>query len=269
MRRIVDGVYALQYAARTASVRGEHFYGNEPTCHEQFPIDYFVWAICRADDVVLVDAGFTSSAAQRRGNRTYLAEPAELLGMLGRSPAEVSELVLSHMHYDHTGHVAGFPHARIHLQRREHEFWNGPFADRGVHSHLHESSDVVTINRLVDAGQVVLHDGDVTVDAQVSLHLVGGHTPGMQVVRVATGDGPVVLAADASHFYENIEEDKPYGVVNDLPLMYAAFDRLVELAGDDGVVVPGHDPRVRDRHEVVAGTRDLVTLLRPPAARGG
>ena len=265
MNRVTDGVYALQYAARTVSVRGEHFYGYEPSFHENYPIDYFVWAVCRAHDVVLVDAGFTRPTAERRGNRTYLAEPAELLSMLGRTVDEVSSLIVSHLHYDHTGHVAGFPAATLHLQQREHDFWNGPFATRGVYAHLHEPDDVTTINDLVDTGRVVLHDGDAPLDAQVSMHLVGGHTPGLQVVKVETDDGPVVLAADASHFYENIEQDKPYGIVTDLPCMYAAFDRLNALAGDTGVVVPGHDPRVRDRHEVLPGSRDLVTRLRPRA----
>ncbi len=172
--------------------------------------------------------------------------------------------MLSHLHYDHTGHVAGFPHAQIHVQRREHEFWNGPFANRGLFSHLHTAADIVTIDALIDAGRVVLDDGDVVLDETLSLHLVGGHTPGMQVVKVGTDDGPVVLAADASHFYENFEEDKPYAILTDLLEMYAAFDRLHELAGADGVIVPGHDPLVRQRHEVLAGTGGLVTVLRPP-----
>ena len=216
--------------------------------------------------MVVVDAGFTRQAALERGNRAYLADPSELLGLLGRSVDEVSTLVLSHLHYDHTGHVAGFPNAQIHVQRREHEFWNGPFAHRGVFDHLHTAADIVTIDALVDDGRVVLDDGDVALDETVSLHLVGGHTPGMQVVKIVTDDGPVVLAADASHFYENIEEDKPYAILTDLPAMYAAFDRLNELAGADGVVVPGHDPLVRQRHEVLAGSGGLVTVLRPPGA---
>jgi len=266
VNRTTNGVFALQYASRSVSVRGEHFHGYTPTCHEQYPIDYYIWAICRPDDVVVIDAGFTREAALERGNRDYLADPAELLGLLGRNVDEVSTVVLSHLHYDHTGHVAGFPHAQIHVQRREHEFWNGPFANRGLFSHLHTAADIVTIDALIDAGRVVLDDGDVALDETLSLHLVGGHTPGMQVVKVVTDDGPVVLAADASHFYENIEEDKPYAILTDLLEMYAAFDRLHELAGADGVVVPGHDPLVRQRHEVLADTGGLVTVLRPPGA---
>ena len=81
------------------------------------------------------------------------------------------------------------------------------------------------------------------------MHRVGGHTAGLQVVRVRTGGGPVVIASDAAHFYANLEEDRPFAIVHSLPGMYDAFDRVRALAGgDDGRIVPGHDPLVLERH---------------------
>ncbi len=108
MTRIDHGIYALQYARRTASTRGEHFYGHDADCGGHYPIDYFVWAICRPKEVIVIDGGFTRETARQRGNRDYLADPVDLLGMLGRSADEVSHLVLSHLHYDHTGHLDAF-----------------------------------------------------------------------------------------------------------------------------------------------------------------
>lgn len=267
MTRIEHGVYALQYARRSASVRGEHFYGHDADCGDAYPIDYFVWAVCRPHDVVFVDGGFTEATALARGNREYLGDPVDLLALLGRSADEVSHLVLTHLHYDHTGHVDAFPEATIHVQQRELDFWNGPLAQRGVHAHLHETSDVATVIRMAAEGRVSIHDGDAGIDPAISLHLVGGHTPGMQVVRVDTVDGPIVLASDASHFYENFELDRPYAIVTDLPAMYTAFDRLRDLAGETGVIVPGHDPRIRDRHRTLPETADRVTVLCEAACR--
>ncbi len=261
MNRADHGIYALQYASRTASVRGEHFYGHDADCGGSYPIDYFVWAICRPEQVIVIDGGFTRETAQARGSRDYLADPVDLLAMLGRSADEVSHLVLSHLHYDHTGHVEAFPDATLHVQQRELDFWRGPLAQRGVHAHLHEASDVATVIRLADEGRVTVHDGDVAIDPAVSLHLVGGHTPGMQVVAVETVAGTVVLASDATHFYENFEDDRPYAIVTDLPAMYTAFDRLRALAGPTGIIVPGHDPRIRERHRTMPDTGDLVTIL--------
>ena len=70
----------------------------------------------------------------------------------------------------------------------------------------------------------------------------------MQVVRIRTAGGFVVLASDASHFYENIETDSPFAILHDLPGMYGAFDRINELADGPHLVVPGHDPEVAERH---------------------
>jgi glyoxylase-like metal-dependent hydrolase (beta-lactamase superfamily II) len=101
-------------------------------------------------------------------------------------------------------------------------------------------------------------DGDDEIAPGVSVHLVGGHSAGLQVVKVSTGRGPVVLAVDASHFYANIERDAPFAIMHDLAGMYGAFDRLRSLAGRSGVVVPGHDPEILRRHEPVKGLEGIV-----------
>ncbi|MBO0679653.1 N-acyl homoserine lactonase family protein [Mycolicibacterium sp. S2-37] len=261
--RTADGVYALRYAYRTASLKGEHFYGHPADCCEPWPIDYYTWVAIHHRRVVVVDAGFTPQTAEERGDRPYVATPVELLRRLGVGADEVDDLVLTHLHYDHTGHLDRYPNARIFVQRREREFWRSPFAVRGANTHLHRPGDLAELDRLDEAGRVRQIDGDHRLDECITLHLVGGHTAGMQVVRVADDNGPVVLASDASHFYANVEQDWPYGVVHDLPAMHAAFDTLVHLAGDRGVIVPGHDPRVRERHHAMAGTDGAITRLSP------
>lgn len=258
-----DGVYALRYAFRTESFKGEHFHGYSADCHDRWPIDYYAWVIVREGRPWVFDTGFTREEASRRGARTYLGSPIELLAGLGFAPEEVPVVVLSHLHYDHTGHIADYPRARVVLQRREWEFWTGPLSERGVYAHFRPEADLALLRRLVDDGRVDLVDGDTGIGPGMTAHLVGGHTAGTQVMRVATEDGPVVLASDASHFYANVEEDRPYGAVHHLDEMYAAFDALRMLAGPDGVVVPGHDPRVRDRHETLADDRIVRLRVRP------
>lgn len=81
----------------------------------------------------------------------------------------------------------------------------------------------------------------------VTVHHVGGHTPGLQVVRIRTVRGHAVIASDASHFEANLREDRPFSIVHTLPAMYDAFDRVRELADDLDLIVPGHDPIVLQR----------------------
>lgn len=266
VRQPVHGVFALRYANRTQSERGEHFYGHDDACHDNYPIDYFVWAVSRADDVVLFDTGFSRATAQRRGARNYHASPAELVQRLNRTSADVHHVVLSHLHYDHVGTLTDFPNAQFHLQRSEYEFWTGAYADRGNNPHLVEENDLRDLAVLLEQGRLVLHDGDFELGSDVHVHHVGGHTPGLQVISTDTPTGVVVLAADASHFYENIETDRPYSIVHTLPAMHAAFDLLRQLAGPQGIIVPGHDPRVADRHPPLPGTDNLIFTLAPNSA---
>jgi glyoxylase-like metal-dependent hydrolase (beta-lactamase superfamily II) len=100
----------------------------------------------------------------------------------------------------------------------------------------------------VHAKRVEFHDGDAELAPGISVHHIGGHTDGLQAVRVETAAGPLVLASDASHYYENMEAARPFPIVFDVPAMIAGYDRLRALAGPGGVIVPGHDPMVFERH---------------------
>lgn len=253
-------VYAIRFAHRENSVRAEHFYRGDVRGDVPLPIDYFVWAAVSPAAVVLVDTGFTPETAAARGSRDYLQSPMATLAALGVPVERVEHVVLTHLHYDHVGHVSDFPAARLLLQREEYEFWVGPMAGRGEYPHLHEPADLEYLATALRAGRLTLLDGDCTVVPGVTAHKVGGHTPGLQVVRVRTARGNVVLASDASHFYENIEQDRPYSLVDHLPSMYHAFDRVRALADDDALVVPGHDPLVLKRFPAVSAELDGLAV---------
>jgi glyoxylase-like metal-dependent hydrolase (beta-lactamase superfamily II) len=244
-------VYAVRYGHRDGR-RAEHFYGGDP--HDApMPMDYFLWAVVDDDGrAIVVDAGFTEEVARRRG-RQIVADPIEVLAELGVAAADVRDVVLTHLHYDHSGHLAAFPKARFWVQESELAFWTGRHAGRGEYGRIVEAADVVELVRLNFERRVRFVAGDAEMAPGVSLHLVGGHAPGLQVVRVRTAGGPVVLASDATHFYANLGEDRPFSIVHSLAGMYDAFDRLRELAGgDDARIVPGHDPLVLEHHPEVS-----------------
>nr|SBO91829.1 hypothetical protein BN4615_P1343 [Nonomuraea gerenzanensis] len=242
-------------------MRGEHFYGHDPGALDPFPIDYYVWVAVGEAGVVLVDAGFTRQTAERRGDRHYLRSPVDTLAALGVAPAQVGHVVLTHLHYDHTGHLRDLPAARIVLQRAELAFWTGPHAHRGAYPHLAEPDDLAYLVRENLTGRVRQLDGDHELLPGLSVHHVGGHTPGMQVVRVRTARGDAVVASDASHFYANIEADRPYGIVDHLPAMYDAFDRVRALAGSPELIVAGHDPLVLERFPAVPGLEGYAVRI--------
>ncbi len=242
-------VFAVKYAERDAR-RPEHFLGGDP--HDvPMAMDYFVWAIVGRDTTVVVDTGFDTLDAHNR-NRRLLRTAAEGLNLIGVDAARSPTVVLTHLHYDHVGGFQQFPNARFHLQDREMAFATGRFMSASEYSHAFTARHVAEMVMAVHAKRVQFHNGDAELAPGISLHHIGGHTDGhtdgLQAVRVHTATGPLVLASDASHYYENMEAARPFPIVFDVPAMIAGYDRLRSLAGPGGVIVPGHDPMVFERH---------------------
>lgn len=254
-------VYALKFGENPIATRGDYFYGSAAE-HPTGKVDssYFVWLIRSQEREVVVDTGFTPEVAEERG-RDYLRTPEEALTSLGTDCDDVPLVVLSHLHYDHAGFTEPFTSARFVVQDEEMAFWTGRHLGRREFRLLVELEDIQTLLARNHEGRVAFVDGDREILPGISVHLVGGHTPGLQVVRVRTERGHVVLAADAAHLYEHYEQDAPAGFVTDLRGMYRSFDRLDRLADRQELVVPGHDPTVLDRFERVDGQDGLTVRI--------
>jgi glyoxylase-like metal-dependent hydrolase (beta-lactamase superfamily II) len=170
--------------------------------------------------------------------------------------------VVTHLHYDHIGNFELFPAATFHLQDLEMKYATGRHMAQPVFGGAYEVEDVVGMVRRVYAGRVRFHDGDAELAPGVSVHLIGGHTMGLQVVRVATRRGWVVLASDASHFYANMEEVRPFPIVYSVADMVGGYDRLRALAESPGHIIPGHDPLVLERYPApAAALQGIVARL--------
>lgn len=185
------------------------------------PMDYYIWVAVSPNNVVVMDAGFGPTVAQRRG-RTHLASPVDLLHEIGVAADD-----------------AGILDRPARRSRRVRP--------------LCEADDLAYLIRANVQGRVRQLSGDATVVPGVTVHRVGGHTPGLQVVCVRTAYGHAVIASDASHFEANLRDDRPFSIVHTLPAMYDAFDRVRELADDPHLIVPGHDPAVLRRFSAEPG----------------
>jgi len=238
-------LYALRYATATRNP-ADVFIGADP--HDAaVPMDYFVWAARNELHTVVIDTGFGVEAAQRRG-RQLLREPGDALRLLGIDCAHVKHVIITHLHYDHAGNLQLFPRARFHLQESEMAFATGRHMAHAFFAHAYDLEAVLSMVRLVYGAQVQFHHGDAEIVPGITVHHVGGHTHGLQVVRVWTRLGWVVLASDAAHYLANMTTGRPFPIVADVMQMAAGWERLHELASRPQYIIPGHDPLVMQRY---------------------
>ena len=238
-------VYAIKYAERGGR-RPEHFIGGDP--HDgAMPMDYFIWLVRNDERVIVVDTGFDAAMAAKR-KRTLVREPRDGLALLGVRAADVRDVIITHMHNDHAGTFFDFPGAKFHLQDEEMEFVTGRHMRQAFFSRPYEVEHVVGMVRLVFKDRVVFHRGEAEIAPGVSVHHIGGHTKGLQSVRVHTQRGWVVLASDASHYYEHMEKERCFPLVYDVAEMIEGYATLRRLAASPKHIIPGHDPLVLQRY---------------------
>jgi len=258
-------VYAVRYAHHDRQ-SPENFLFGDPHDILQ-PLAYFVWAIKGPRGTFVVDTGFDQAMAVKRG-RQIVQPVQEGLAAIGIHAAGVEEIIVTHLHYDHCGNHDLFPRARYHLQDDEMAYATGRCMCHGLLRIPFEADDVVAMVRKVFADRVTFHDGVWEMAPGVTVHRLGGHSKGLQCVRVRTQRGHVVLAADASHLYAHLNEGRVFPVTYNVGDVLEGYQTLKRLAESPDHIIPGHDPEVARRYPAArAGLEGLAVRLDvPPAA---
>jgi glyoxylase-like metal-dependent hydrolase (beta-lactamase superfamily II) len=210
-----------------------------------------VWVVRGGGRTLLVDAGFHREKFITQWQPRDYVRPADAVRAgLGIDPAAVTDVVLTHVHWDHADGADLFPNARVWIQRAEYEHHvgeqGGP-ADRAIDPGV--ASMLFAIRQ---AGRLELVGGDDReIIPGIRVYTGGRHTFASQYVSVATPKGVVVLASDNAYLYENLEQKRAIAQTLDAASNLAAQSRMLQLAGGVARVVPGHDPAVFERFATV------------------
>jgi glyoxylase-like metal-dependent hydrolase (beta-lactamase superfamily II) len=250
-------ILVIKYAEQADRKRFQSFImADEHDAPHQ--IDYCIWVIRNPRRTIVVDTGFDEAEGRLR-QRKLLRVPNQALSMVGIAAEAVEKVIITHLHWDHAGTLDTFGNARFHLQAAEMAYATGPCM---CHPHLRATftaEHVCEMVRKVYSGRVVFHDGDAEIAPGVTVHKLGGHSRGLQCVRVMTETGPVVLASDGTHFYENFETGKVFPIVVDVEDVLNGYARMEQLAASRRHIVPGHDPLVLQRYPALNDeTRGIV-----------
>jgi glyoxylase-like metal-dependent hydrolase (beta-lactamase superfamily II) len=239
-------LYAIKYA-RHERTAAENFMDGDPHDTSPMPLDYFVWAIVGDGRTLVVDTGFDRVVGDKRG-RQVTRPVAEGLEALGIRHQEVRDVIITHMHYDHAGNADLFGQARFHVQDDEMQFVTSRDMCHELVNLAFEPDDIARMVHRIFAGRVQFHDGTDEIAPGITVHRLGGHTKGLQVVRVPTERGWVVLASDATHLYAHMEQNRAFRIVYNLPDLLEGYQKLKRLASSSDHIIPGHDPQVLARY---------------------
>ena len=238
-------VYAVRYGTLRDFPVAALLAGADTSRRADFSLS--VWLIRRPDGRnVLLDAGFYREKFMTRWNPADYRKPSDAIGALGLGPDDITDVIVSHVHWDHLDGADLFPKARIWLQRAEYEHYvdsTGLALDRAI-----DSLDAAMLHRLRQAGRLQLIEGDSQpVLPGITVYTGGKHTFASEFASVATSTGLVVLASDNAYLYENLATQTPIAQTLDPASNRAAQVRMLQLAGGVRLVIPGHDPAVYER----------------------
>lgn len=256
----VHEVYAIAYGKHDRP-NAANFIGGDPHDTANSPLIYFIWLIAGPHGHFVVDTGFDEAMGKKRDR--HVARPiGEGLKALGVDPAKVQNVICTHLHFDHAGNYGLFPAARYHLQDCEMAYATGRCMCHAQQRFAFEADDVVAMVRKVFAGRVDFHDGEAELAPGITVHHIGGHSKGLQSVRVKTRRGHVVLASDATHLYEHFETGRVFPITYNVADVLEGYATLKRLASSSAHVVPGHDPLVLKRYPAArAGLEDWIVRL--------
>ena len=179
------------------------------------------------------------------------ARPDSAVMRAGVSPGDVTDVIISHIHWDHFDGADLFPNARLWIQRDEVEHHID--STGAVRDPMIDKPDAAMLHALRAAGRVALVDGDAReIIPGITVYTGGKHTFQSQYVGVRTTQGTVIIASDNAYLYENLEQHLPIAQTLDKAMNLAAQARMLSLAGAPRLIVPGHDPAVFDRFERVS-----------------
>jgi glyoxylase-like metal-dependent hydrolase (beta-lactamase superfamily II) len=238
-------IHAVHYAHHDRPASDNYIGGD---AHDVLqPLDYYVWTITGGGRTYIVDTGFDAAMGKKR-QRTLVRPVASGLKAIGIAPEMVEDIIVSHLHYDHTGNYDLFPRAKYHLQDIEMAYATGRCMCHALLKMPFEEDDIIAMVRKLYAGRVAFHDGADEIAPGITVHKIGGHSKGLQCVRVKTRRGYVVIASDTAHLYNHVEQRRVFPTTYNLAEVLEGYDQLRKLATSSAHIIPGHDPQVLKRY---------------------
>ena len=243
-------VLAVQYAELKDFAVSGLVAGAEKS--RKMDIAMMVWVIRGEGRNILFDCGFYREQFMKQWHPANYERPSAAIARAGLQPEDITDIVISHIHWDHADGFDLFPKAKVWIQKEELAYYAGE-AWQGHRRTAADADDIVGLVRFNTEGRVNLIDGDDReIFPGIRAYTGGKHTFASQFLTVSTPGGTVVLASDNVYLNENLEKHVPIAATLDADSNLRTQDRIKQLAARPGLIVPGHDPAVMKAFPQVA-----------------
>ncbi len=236
-------VYAISYGIIPDFPVTELVAGADPS--RKMDIQMMIWLLKGPGGRnILVDSGFYRAKFFRHWKIKDYIKPSEAIGKVGLKPEQITDLIVTHVHWDHADGVDLFPKAHVWIQKDEFNYYSDPAKQvNGI-----DPEDMAVLSRMNHEGRLTLVDGDAqSLIPGLIIYTGGRHTYASQYVGVQARAGTLVIASDNVYLYENLEKHVPIAATFDAASNLKAQDRMRTLASQPRLIIPGHDPAVFER----------------------
>ena len=225
--------------------------GADATRRIDIPV--MVWLLKGNGRNILVDSGFHQQKFVEQWKVQNFRSPADSVLAAGVKPEEITDIIVTHAHWDHAGGLDLFPKATVWIQRDEYEYYTGEaWQARNTHGGI-DADQMLTLVKINTEGRVRFVNGDdQEIIPGIRCYTGGRHTHASQYVGVRTSGGTAVITSDNMYLYENLEKRAPIAQTLDAASNLNAHERIRTLASDAALIVPGHDPAVFERFTRIA-----------------
>ncbi|WDF56877.1 N-acyl homoserine lactonase family protein [Mucilaginibacter sp. KACC 22063] len=222
---------------------------------EKVNITFSFWLIKSNNKKILVDAGFEYDIEDAKEFKlTSYTRPDSALLPLNIHPEDITDVIISHPHWDHIDGVNLFPKAHFWIQKDDYNYFVGKAWQKPLDIGGFAKRDVVKLVELNVSGRLTLVNGD-NKEIFPGIHVYTGskHTYGSQYVLVNSANRKIILASDNVWIYSNLEYMLPAAPGGTLdPVAYVnQMKRMKKMVPSDQYIIPGHDEQVYKRFPLI------------------
>ncbi|MGD2120946.1 MAG: N-acyl homoserine lactonase family protein [Gemmatimonadota bacterium] len=244
-------IYAISYGRAAESIPlSSVAVGADPT--QTLTINCMIWFLRSPDGRnILIDTGFLRDSPHFQTYPIPIIDylrPDSALARLGVQAQDVTDIILTHVHWDHADGLRLFPNARVWIQRAEYEYYTGvAWQAEEVPSGI-DARDIIQLVETNTQGRLSFIEGDAQeIYPGIRAYTGPKHTYSSQYLGIETGDETVVLASDNLVAYGAFGLRFPPSLSLDPTADPIAHHRMRGIASSIDLIIPGHDTAVFDR----------------------